>query len=124
MTKKLQFIWLIFCLGSFLIPKQVFSVQKKEEMSCCKKEKTEKSCCNKSEQKHPCEKKESHNSPCQGNCNGCKTCSPSVVYLGIEPQNQMNTHANYLHTNQIASFYLQPHISQLMREIWQPPKIS
>lgn len=121
MAKKVQFLLMIFCLGMFIFPKQLFSAQK-QEMTCCEKEKTEKNCCDKSENSKPCDSNKSHS--CDGNCTNCRACSTSVVFLAVEIKTELEKQNVLPISKQVENFYLQPNLSQLPKKIWQPPKIS
>jgi hypothetical protein len=121
MAKRIKILIMIFCLGIFIIPKQLFFAQK-QEIACCEKEKPEKSCCEKSNGAEPCDSNKSHS--CDGNCTNCKACSTSVVFLAVEIKTEIEKQNVLPISKQVENSYLQPSISQLPKKIWQPPKIS
>ncbi len=122
MAKKVQLILMIFCLGIFVVPKQIFFAENKE-MSCCNKENPTKSCCDK-EKSSPCKDSKNKHHSCDGNCTNCVFCSTSIVFLGVEFQNLLEKISQKHISNKVENFYLQPSLSQLPKKIWQPPKIS
>ena len=122
MAKKVQLILMIFCLGIFVVPKQIFFAEN-NEMSCCNKENPTKSCCDK-EKSSPCKDSKNKHHSCDGNCTNCVFCSTSIVFLGVEFQNLLEKISQKHISNKVENFYLQPSLSQLPKKIWQPPKIS
>lgn len=123
MTKYFKILLMIFALGIFVVPKQLFIAQN-SEISCCNTEKPTKSCCDKEEKTTPCEDSKNKHHSCDGNCSNCVFCSSSVVFLGVEFQNQISEISQTNISNKVENFYLQPSLSQLPKKIWQPPKIS
>ena len=122
MAKKFQILTLIFCLGIFIFPKQIISVDS-EKKDCCK---TEKSCCDKSKpEKKSChqDKKEDKKS-CKGNCSNCHSCSFTLVF-NLENKNILDFNkSHHFISKKVENLYLQPHFSSLFVSIWQPPKIG
>lgn len=122
MAKKFQLILMIFCLGIFVVPKQIFFAENKE-MSCCNKENSTKSCCDK-EKPSPCKDSKTKHHSCDGNCSNCVFCSTSIVFLKVEFENKIEKFSQNNISNKVENFYLQPSLSDLPKKIWQPPKIS
>ena len=122
MAKKVQLILMIFCLGIFVVPKQIFFA-KTQEMSCCNNEKPTKSCCEK-EKSSPCKDSKNKHHSCDGNCTNCSFCASSIAFLKVEFQNEFENISQHNISQKVENFYLQPSLSQLPKKIWQPPKIS
>lgn len=122
MAKKFQIVLMIFCLGIFIFPKQIFVVEK-NEMSCCKKEKPSTDCCGKTEKSAPCKDSKNKSHSCDGNCSNCSSCAFTIVFIGGEILcSELKTQNNI--SNKVEKIYLQPNFSKLSKAIWQPPKIS
>jgi len=116
MAKNIHILFMIFCLGVFMFPKQN-TLPQKEEMSCCQKEKPSKDCCSKDanqEQEHSCE----------GDCSQCNGCAISLV-LFVPTQVALSLKKEMIFFSQkVENQYLQPNLSDSYQAIWQPPKIS
>lgn len=122
MAKNIKIVLMIFCLGIFVFPKQIFFAET-QEMSCCKNEKPSKSCCDK-EKSSPCKDSKNKHHSCDGNCANCSFCSTSIAFLKVDFQNHIKRNSQNNISNKVENFYLQPNLSQLPKKIWQPPKIS
>ncbi|RNA60857.1 hypothetical protein D1631_02345 [Chryseobacterium nematophagum] len=118
--KLFQILILTFCLGIFLIPKGQFYVQNMTE-TCCKNDQKSKNCCkdHSSHNKETNHKKTSCNENCSTLCITCYTFieSPFSESFFLE--------LSYYKANKNLQFqYSDPHISDRLKEIWQPPKIA
>jgi len=107
---------MILCLGTFIVPKQVFAMQTTETEQCCKTKSEKKDCC-----KNQKQNAENH---CKDNCcSGCHTCSSCVSFAFVKNQKihhklrkELSKKTNFIYKSPVFSFYL--------KEIWQPPKIG
>lgn len=118
MAKQLQMVFMVFCLGIFLFPRQTVMLQS-QEMNCCQKEQPSKDCCSKAS---PEEKKQDQHS-CEGNCADCSGCSVPVVFLSANLQ-PLSFRKGVQISQKVENLYLQPHVSVPCPSIWQPPKIG
>ncbi|WP_146939762.1 hypothetical protein [Chryseobacterium hagamense] len=123
--KLWQIITLIFCLGTFLVPKDNFYAQNMQE-TCCKKD-SEMSCCKKDHQ-HQQHSKENHGkeqtqSSCNDDC--CSACVTCYTYIETPWLKNSQAEIPYYQSDKNLPFgYSDPYFSDRLKEIWQPPKIG
>ncbi|KAA0126850.1 hypothetical protein FY557_15575 [Chryseobacterium sp. SN22] len=123
--KLFQIITLIFCLGIFLVPKDNFYAQNRQE-TCCKND-SEMSCCKKDHQ-HQQHSKENHGkqgkkSSCNDDC--CSTCVTCYNYIETPYAKNPQAEIPYYQSDKNLPFeYSDPYLSGRLKEIWQPPKIG
>lgn len=122
MANFFKIFLMIFALGTFIIPKQIFFAEN-QEMSCCTNDSSEKDCCKK-EKSTPCKDSKTENHSCNGNCTNCSFCSTSIVFMKVEFENKIEKKSQNKISYKVENFYLQPSLSDLPKKIWQPPKIS
>jgi len=121
--KLLQIITLIFCLGIFLVPKDNFYAQNRQE-TCCKND-SEMKCCKKDHQQHSGEDhgKDESTSSCNDDCcSSCITCCASIEMPCLKnPEAEI---PYYPSDKNLVFEYSDPYLSGRLKEIWQPPKIG
>ncbi|MCC2590537.1 hypothetical protein [Chryseobacterium sp. MFBS3-17] len=111
---------MIFALGLFVVPKQIFFAQS-AQMSCCQTEKTETSGCHSDQQEQSCHDTQDQN--CTTNCTSCGACHFTVAYFYGHPTTHINSEIRNI--SSAAEFtYITPDISDILSKIWQPPKIG
>jgi hypothetical protein len=122
-VKLFQIIAIVFCLGFFLIPKDNFYAQNMQE-NCCKSD-SGTSCC---EKDHKTSSKNSHDSKsktssCNDDC--CSFCVSCFTFIETPFSKSVKLEMSYYKANKNLHFqYSDPHISDRLKEIWQPPKIG
>lgn len=110
--KQLQFILMIFCLGIFVMPKQMF--MRENKMECCTKKET-KNC-------HQGKGGQESSKSCSGGCASCSICCTQhlaaikILLSGTKPE--------IFYFKKVLFFHKEPLFSSYLKEIWQPPKIS
>lgn len=115
-----QIIAIIFCLGIFLIPKDNFYAQISQE-TCCQSE-SEMDCCKNDHHKQHSQKKEQKSS-CNDDC--CSSCVACYTFIETPFSKSLQLEYSYYKSNKNLQFeYSDPHISDRLKEIWQPPKIG
>jgi len=122
-VKLFQIITIIFCLGIFLIPKDNFYAQASQE-TCCKSD-SKMDCCKNSHKDHSTKKdndKEKQSS-CNDDC--CSSCVLCYTFIETPFSKSLYLEFSYYKANKNLQFqYSDPHISDGLKEIWQPPKIG
>ncbi|KQT24267.1 hypothetical protein ASG22_09650 [Chryseobacterium sp. Leaf405] len=119
--KLFQIITIIFCLGIFLIPKDDFYAQNKKE-DCCKSN-SEMSCCKNNHKEHSKDNHKEQKSSCTDDC--CSTCATCYTFIETPFSKSLQLEYSYYKSNKNLQFeYSDPHISDRLKEIWQPPKIA
>ena len=121
--KLFQIIAIVFCLGVFLIPKDNFYAQNMQD-NCCKSD-TRTSCCSKD---HKASSQKDHtgktkSSSCHDDC--CSFCASCYTFIETPFSKSVQLEMSYYKSNKNLQFqYSDPHISDRLKEIWQPPKIG
>lgn len=116
---RLHIILIIFCLGVFLIPKDDFYAQAAQE-NCCKTDSKANSCCDKDHDSHKTKDgKSSCNDDC---CSFCMTCHTFVENLSAKTL--FFNHIPFKTDRSLEFQYSDPHISDSLKDIWQPPKLG
>jgi hypothetical protein len=118
-VKYIQILLIIFCLGIFLIPKDNFYAQASQE-NCCKTDSKKHSCCDKEHSNHG--KKDSKSSCNDDCCSFCATCSNFVENLAAKTV--FFNHTPFKTDKKLEFQYSDPHISDSLKDIWQPPKLG
>lgn len=119
MVKHIQVLLIIFCLGIFLIPKDNFYAQASME-NCCKKDSKANSCCDKDHDNHDTKDgKSSCNDDC---CSSCATCH--IVVENFSSKTVFFNHSSFKTDRKLEFQYSDPHISDSLKDIWQPPKLG
>ncbi|WP_294231167.1 hypothetical protein [Chryseobacterium endophyticum] len=119
--KLFQIISLIFCLGIFLVPKDNFYAQNRQE-TCCKND-SEMSCCRKDHPQHSKENQGNKKSSCSDDC--CSACVTCYTCMETPYLKNLQAEIPYDHSDKNLSFeYSDPYLSDRLKEIWQPPKIG
>ena len=118
--KNLQALIIILLLGLFLVPKNdgLFTPMKD---ACCKKTEQKSSCCKKDKSipKSP-SKKNACKEDC---CNSCNTCHASN-FIQTPFSNEFKLEYSYYKAKKNLQYdYIDPYLSDRLKEIWQPPKI-
>lgn len=121
--KLLQILTIIFCLGIFLVPKDNFYNLSAKEICCKADSKTGDDCCKNHQSapssKHHQEKTKSCNDDC------CSSCIACYTFIETPFSKSLNLELSYYKANKNLQFqYSDPHISDRLKEIWQPPKIA
>lgn len=106
---------LIFCLGIFVIPSQVFASQN-TKMECCQKTKSENdNCCH--------HKKENPTKHCNDNsCSQCNTCFSLMNFIPQKSEKALDFKKSFYQKSNF--IYQSPSFSFYLEDIWQPPKIG
>ena len=124
MSRKLKLFLIIFSLGIFILPKQIFFAQN-PAMSCCTSQSVKETCCKTDNTKHgskkPCHKS---NKDCDGNCVSCNTCSFSATVFAAVKAFKNTENQHFVEINKANFNYICPAISDIFSKIWQPPKIG
>jgi len=119
-VKPFRFLFIILCLGIFLIPKDNFYAQVSQE-NCCKTESKTKSCCD-TEGDHSKESKKEHQSCNDDCCSFCMTCH-TFLENNFSKDN-FGEFTSFPTITKIQVQYIDPFISDSLKEIWQPPKLA
>lgn len=119
MVKHIQVLLIIFCLGIFLIPKDNFYAQASQE-NCCNKESKIHSCCDKDHDSH--DKKDDKSSCNHDCCSFCVTCH--TVVENLSAKTVFFNHSPFKTDRKLEFQYSDPHISDSLKDIWQPPKLG
>lgn len=118
--KQFQAFIIILFLGLFLIPKDNFYAQAAKD-NCCQKEQMSK-CCKKN---HQSSKDNDHNkkhSSCKMGC--CNFCISTHTFIKSPLLKEFKLEISFYNTHKNLQYqYSDPHISDCLREIWQPPKL-
>ncbi|AYN00585.1 hypothetical protein EAG08_09900 [Chryseobacterium sp. 3008163] len=117
--KYTQFLLIIFCLGIFLIPKNNFYTLTSQE-NCCNTESNTHSCCEKDDDSH--DKKNGESSCNDDCCSLCMTCHNFVENLSAKTL--FFNHTPFKTDKSLEFQYSDPHISDSLKDIWQPPKLG
>ncbi|MBB4806699.1 hypothetical protein HNP38_001995 [Chryseobacterium defluvii] len=119
--KLFQILTIIFCLGIFLIPKDNFYAQAAQE-NCCKADSKTDDCC-KNHHSSSSDDHQGKTKSCSDNC--CSFCAASYTFIETPFSKSLNPELSYYKANKNLQFrYSAPHISDRLKEIWQPPKIA
>lgn len=119
--KLFHLLAIVFCLGIFLVPKDNFYAQGMQE-TCCKAEASKKSDCCKN---HSSKKDGKHDKTksCSDDC--CSSCVACYTFIETPFSKNLRLELSYYKANKNAQFqYSDPHLSDRLKEIWQPPKIG
>ncbi|MEY8758479.1 hypothetical protein [Chryseobacterium tongliaoense] len=117
--KLFQILTIIFCLGVFLIPKADFYIQS-EQATCCKADSKADDCCKNHQSSSNHEKT---TKSCSDNC--CSTCVACYTFIETPFSKGLLLELSYYKANKRLQFqYCDPHLSDRLKEIWQPPKIA
>ncbi|ASW75136.1 hypothetical protein CJF12_13165 [Chryseobacterium piperi] len=120
--KLFQILTIIFCLGFFLIPKDNLSIQSAKE-TCCKSEHSEKKDCCKDHQSTSKKEHEKSKSSCNDDC--CSTCVACFTFIETPFSKAFLLELSYYKANKKLLFeYCDPHLSDRLKEIWEPPKLA
>lgn len=121
--KKFQFIIWIFCLGVFLIPKQNVYAMTLPTNNCCSANSTEESdCCQPAHNSHS-KNKDSQESCTDNCCHNCATCHNIPTIAIIKLTTEYSVSCTEYQSRESNFDYSDPHFSNHLDEIWQPPKI-
>lgn len=119
--KLFQILTIVFCLGVFLIPKDNFYLKSAQE-TCCKQSSRTEDCC-KNHQSAPKNEHEKSKSSCNDDC--CSTCVACFTYLETPFSKNFQLELSCYKANKKLPFhYSDPHLSDRLKEIWEPPKIA
>lgn len=116
--KYIQVLLIIFCLGIFLIPKDNFYAQAPQ--NCCKTDSKADSCCDKDYDSN--DKKDGKSSCSDDCCSFCMTCHTFVENLSAKTV--FFNHSPFKTDRKLEFQYSDPHISDSLKDIWQPPKLG
>lgn len=119
--KLFHILAIVFCLGIFLVPKDSFYAQSMQE-TCCKAESKKSDCC-----KNHSSKKEGKDNSKQSSCNDdcCSSCIACYTFIETPFSKNLRLELSYYKKNKNPQFqYSAPHLSDRLKEIWQPPKIG
>ncbi|MCJ8152597.1 hypothetical protein MKJ01_02330 [Chryseobacterium sp. SSA4.19] len=122
-VKLFQIIAIIFCLGIFLIPKDNFYAQHLQE-KCCTDSGTD--CCKSRHSEHSKDKqkKEQKSSSCN-DTNCCSTCVLCYSFIETPFSRSLQLEISYYKARKnLHDQYTDPHLSDRLKEIWQPPKLG
>ncbi len=121
MLKSLKIFLIVFGLGVFTFPKQVFFEQQTEQ--CCNEKPSNEDCCNSEKAKSCHSENPDQKDDCRSSCNSCHSCSVHFVlnYVSTEVYDFLekpffSERQNFSYQN---SFF-----SSQIHNIWQPPKIG
>ncbi|MCT2563241.1 hypothetical protein [Chryseobacterium herbae] len=121
--KLFHILAVIFCLGIFLVPKDSFYSQSMQD-TCCK-EKSEKSDCCKNHTSKDSKDHKNHDTKSSCNDDCCSTCVACYTYIETPFSKNLHFELSYYKANKNPQFhYSPPHLSDRLKEIWQPPKIG
>ncbi|REC80587.1 hypothetical protein DRF60_00865 [Chryseobacterium elymi] len=118
--KLFHILTVIFFLGIFLVPKDSFYSQSMQD-TCCKAKAEKSSCC----KNHTSE--DSKNNTTKSSCNDdcCSTCVACYTYIETPFSKNLHFELSYYKANKNPQFqYSPPHLSDRLKEIWQPPKLG
>ncbi|MBK1894510.1 hypothetical protein [Chryseobacterium paridis] len=119
--KLVQILTIIFCLGIFLIPKDNFLLKAAQE-SCCKSNSKKEDCC-KNHQSKSNKQHEKSKSSCTDDC--CSTCVACFSFIETPFSKSFILELSYYKANKKLLFqYCDPHLSDRLKEIWEPPKLA
>lgn len=117
--KKIQVILMLFCLGIFILPKQLITFQKSE--MTCNISSSKNDCCKDTQHNNHnnSEKKEN----CGDDCYSCGTCHTFAVfsYPFLKDNDQ---DLRKIPVTKEKFTYVTPDFSDVYSKIWQPPKIG
>ncbi|MGL6129477.1 hypothetical protein BBI01_15630 [Chryseobacterium artocarpi] len=119
--KLFHILAIVFCLGIFLVPKDSFYTQSMQD-TCCKAESKKSDCC-----KNHSSKKDGKDDSKQSSCNDdcCSSCVVCYTFIETPFSKNLRLELSYYKTNKNPQFqYSAPHLSDRLKEIWQPPKIG
>ncbi|WP_241485953.1 hypothetical protein [Chryseobacterium angstadtii] len=111
---------MVFFLGIFLVPKDGFYSQPMKD-TCCKAKSEKSDCCK--NHSSECSKDHKTKSSCNDDC--CSSCATCYTYIETPFSKNLHFELSYYKTNKNPQFqYVAPHLSDRLKEIWQPPKIG
>ena len=88
--------------------------------NCCKKDSKANSCCDKDHDNHDTKDgKSSCNDDC---CSSCATCH--IVVENFSSKTVFFNHSSFKTDRKLEFQYSDPHISDSLKDIWQPPKLG
>lgn len=88
--------------------------------NCCKKDSKANSCCDKDHDNHDTKDgKSSCNDDC---CSFCATCH--IVVENFSSKTVFFNHSSFKTDRKLEFQYSDPHISDSLKDIWQPPKLG
>lgn len=117
--KQLNIIIIIFCLGIFLVPKDNFYAQASQE-NCCKTGSESSNCCT---DKHQSSKENSKKDSCNDDCcSFCMTCHSFIE--NFSSKTSIAEFSPFKINKNLHFSYADPHLSNGLKEIWQPPKLG
>ena len=114
---------MIFALGTFIVPNQLFLAQS-ADISCCTSTNDSSDCCNtKSPQEQPCHDSDKENS-CGDHCTSCANCHLIHTFFYKKPVEVDPVSVAKITENKEQFNYITPDFTGIFLKIWQPPKIG
>lgn len=110
---------MLFCLGIFILPKQIISAQN-AEMACDISSMKDDCCKDKSTQNHHQKDK---NDGCGDDCYSCVTCHTFAVF-SYPNLKEISENMGKIPVKKEKFTYVTPDFSEVYSKIWQPPKIG
>jgi hypothetical protein len=118
--KFFRTIFLVFCLGVFIIPKANMVAPISIE-NCCEGSTSKKNCCKQDGSSEHKDKKDHCKDSCCTLCSACFSVLDPTLSKNFLSNNDVNFENK---TSKKVFSYSDPSFSNRFKEIWQPPKIG